>query len=182
MPKIKISKKELGKLILITSILFGIVAFLVSLKLKNLQSFGYLGVFLANLIGSATIIFPVPSFATTIAVGAFSSPILTAFFSSLGSTLGELTGYFAGKGGEEMISNDKRIKKVKGWMDKYGLWVVFVLAIIPNPLFDLAGIISGITKVPLKKYLFTVFMGKLIKFTVLAYTGFGFLKLLKFSF
>lgn len=182
MPKIKITKKSLGIILLATSMVFGVAAFLVSLKLKNLQSFGYLGVFLANMIGSATIIFPVPSFATTIAVGAFASPILTALFSSLGSTLGELTGYFAGFGGEEIITNDNKIKKVKEWMDRYGLWVVFVLAIIPNPFFDLAGIISGVSKIPLKNYLSVVFAGKLIKFTILAYTGLGFLKLLKFSF
>lgn len=178
MTKIKITKKTLGILILVTSILFSIIAFLISLKFRDFQSFGYLGVFLINLIGSATIVFPVPSFAATIAVGAFSSPILTALFSSMGSTVGELTGYFAGKGGEEIIANNKKIEKVKKWMDKYGLWVVFILAIIPNPLFDFAGIISGISKVPLRKYLLVVFLGKLIKFTVLAYTGFGFLKLL----
>lgn len=178
MPEFKLTKKKLGLLILITSVIFGIIAFFISFKLKNLQSFGYLGVFLINLIGSATIIFPVPSLAATVAIGAFSSPILTALFSSLGSTLGELTGYFAGKGGKEIMANNKKIEKVKKWMDKYGLWVVLVLAIIPNPLFDMAGIISGISKVPLKKYLLIVFVGKFIKFTIFAYTGFGFLKLL----
>lgn len=113
MSEIKITKRDIGILILVTSIVFGLIAFFVSLKLANLQSFGYLGVFLANLIGSATIIFPVPSFATTVAVGAFSNPILTAFFSSLGSTIGELTGYFAGRGGEEIAEDNKKIEKVK---------------------------------------------------------------------
>ena len=181
MPEMKIAKKKLGALIFAASILLGALAFIISFRVRNLQSFGYLGVFIANLLGSATIIFPVPSFATTIAVGAFLSPIVTAVFSSLGSTLGELTGYFAGLGGE-IANGNKKVEKVKKWMDKYGLWVIFVLAAIPNPLFDFAGIISGITKLSLKKYLPIVFAGKLIKFTVLAYTGFGFFKLLRFSF
>lgn len=179
MPKIKIDKKRLGIIILSLSLLSGALAVYAAIKLKDLQSFGYLGVFLVNLVGSATIIFPVPSFATTIAVGAFSSPILTAIFSGMGSTLGELTGYFAGRGGNIVAGKEERIKKVQKWMDKHGLWVIFALAAIPNPLFDIAGIISGMSQIPLKKYLIAVFFGKLIKFTVLAYTGFGFLKLIQ---
>lgn len=179
MPKIKIDKKRLGIIILSLSLFAGVIAVFVAINFKNLQSLGYLGVFLANLIGSATIIFPVPSFATTIAVGAFSSPLLTALFSSLGSTLGELTGYFAGKGGNVIAEKEETIKKVEKWMDKHGLWVIFALAAIPNPFFDVAGIISGMSGIPIKKYLLTVFFGKLIKFTILAYTGFGFLKLIQ---
>lgn len=179
MPKIKIDKKSLGIITLSLSLLAGVFAVFVAINFKDFQSFGYLGVFLANLIGSATIIFPVPSFATTIAVGAFSSPLLTALFSSLGSTLGELTGYFAGKGGNVIRDKEEKIKKVEKWMSKHGLWVIFVLAAIPNPLFDVAGIISGISGIPLKKYLLAVFTGKLIKFTILAYTGFGFLRLVQ---
>lgn len=176
MPKIHITRKKLGVIIVIFSVLLSAVSFWISYKFKDFQGFGYFGVFLVNLFGSATIIFPVPSFAATIAVGAVSSPILTAIFSSLGSTLGELTGYFVGKGGGEISQDNSKIEKVKKWMDKYGLWAVFILAIIPNPLFDVAGIVSGISNIPLKKYLFVVFTGKLIKFTILAYTGFGFLK------
>ena len=183
MSKIKIGKKCLGVLTLVASLTLGILAFLLGREISDLQSLGYIGVFIANLIGSATIILPAPSFATTIAVGAFLNPILTGFFSALGSTLGELTGYYIGMGSGEFVKGgDKRIQKVKSWMDRYGLWVVFVLAAVPNPLFDLAGIVTGASKISVWKYMMVVFSGKLIKFAILAYTGFGILKLFNLAF
>jgi uncharacterized membrane protein YdjX (TVP38/TMEM64 family) len=173
MLKIKLSKKQLGFLILILSICFGVLALIISKHITNLSNFGYLGVLIANLIGSATIFFPTPSFVATIAAGAFLSPILVAVFSAVGSTIGELTGFFAGRGGSELIQKDKRYIKVRKWMDKYGLWVIFVLAFIPNPLFDIAGALAGASKTPIWKYLTVVFPGKMFKFILLAYTGFG---------
>lgn len=182
MLKFKLTKRRMGLLILAFSLFIGIFAYVFRNEISYLQNLGYLGVFAANLLGSATIILPIPSFATTIAVGAFLNPILTGIFSALGSTIGELTGYYAGVGGEELIKKDKTVQKVQKWMDKYGLWVVFVLAAIPNPLFDIAGIISGASKIPVRKYLTAVLAGKLIKFILLAYLGFGFFKIFHLAF
>lgn len=191
MLKIKLTKKGLGILILVISLGIGILAFFFRTQISHLQNLGYLGVFAANLIGSATIFLPIPAFAATVAAGAFLNPLLIGFFSALGSSVGELTGYFAGVGGEDLIKKDKQslpnelgknIIRVEKWMDKYGLWVVFVLAAIPNPLFDLAGIISGASGIPIRKYLIAVFAGKLIKFTILAYTGFGLFKIFNLAF
>jgi len=181
--QIKLGKKSYGIYILAASLVLGISAFIFGRNIKNLQDLGYLGVFIANLLGSATIILPIPSFAATVAAGAFLSPVLTALFSAAGSTIGELTGYYTGLGSGDFIKwSDKRVKKVQAWIDKYGLWVVFVLAAIPNPLFDIAGIISGASKVSVWKYLLIVFSGKLIKFLILAYTGFGIFKLFHLAF
>jgi len=181
--QIKLGRGRFGVYILLFSLVIGILAFFLGKNIKNLQDLGYVGVFIANLIGSATIILPVPSFATTIAVGVFLNPVLTALASAVGSTLGELTGYYAGLGGQDFVkSKDKRVKKIKAWINRYGLWVIFILAAIPNPLFDIAGIVSGAGKVPVWKYLLVVFSGKLIKFLILAYTGFGIFKLFHLAF
>ena len=177
MLKFKLSKKSLGLLILTLSLGIGVFVFIFRDKIIYLQNLGYIGVFIINLLGSATIILPIPSFAATIAGGAVLNPILTGIFSAMGSTLGELTGYYAGVGGDELVKKNKNIQKVEKWMDKHGLWVVFVLAAIPNPFFDLAGIISGASGIPIRKYLMVVFAGKLIKFIILAYIGFGVLKI-----
>lgn len=178
MLKIRFEKKSLGIIVFIFSLILGILAFVYGRKITNFLSLGYLGVFLANMVGSATIIFPIPSLATTVAAGAFLNPVLTALFSGLGSTIGELTGYFAGRGGKEIIEKNGKIKRIEKWMEKYGLWTIFGLSVIPNPFFDIAGIISGASKIPIWKYLIIVFLGKLIKYLVLSFTGFGILKLI----
>jgi uncharacterized membrane protein YdjX (TVP38/TMEM64 family) len=51
------------------------------------------------------------------------------------------------------------------------LWTLFVLAVIPNPLFDLAGIVAGATKIPIYKYFIVVALGKIVKFGVFSYLG-----------
>lgn len=140
-------------------------------ELINLQGYGFLGLFLLNVLGSATIFLPTPLFLTAFVAGAVFNPILVAVVSSLGSTIGELTGYLAGYGTEDLIEKDLKIQRVKKWMDKYGLWAVFILGLIPNPFFDLAGIVSGATEIPVGKFLFAVWVGKLIKFAVIAYLG-----------
>lgn len=182
MLKFKLSKKRLGILILVLSLGLGVLAYFLRNQFIYLKNLGYFGVFIINLVGSATIILPVPALLTTVAAGTFLNPLLVGIFSAMGSTIGELTGYYAGVGGEGLIKKDKNIEKVQKWMDKYGLWVVFVLAAIPNPLFDIAGIISGASRIPIHKYLIAVFAGKLIKFILLAYVGFGFLKVLHLAF
>jgi len=175
--KLKLSKKRLGLLIVFFSLGLGALAFLLRNKIVYLQNLGYFGLFIINLVGSATIILPIPALVTTVAAGAFLNPLLAGIFSAAGSTIGELTGYYAGVGGGQLIKKDKNIERVEKWMDKYGLWVVFVLAAIPNPLFDLAGMISGASGIPVRKYLLVVLGGKFIKFVILAYVGFGILKI-----
>jgi uncharacterized membrane protein YdjX (TVP38/TMEM64 family) len=136
----------------------------------QLQGYGLLGLFLLSIIGNATIIFPAPIVLTAFVGGAVFNPFVVAVVVSLGATIGELTGYFAGRGTEGIIPSAK-MDKVKSYMEKYGIWTLFVLAVIPNPLFDLAGIAAGTTGVPVKKYFIVVWLGKLIKFGVIALLG-----------
>lgn len=168
-------RKKVTKILgLVMALSISLLIFIFRKELIGLKSYGYLGLFLLNLLGSATIILPTPLFLTTFVVASFYNPFFVGLVSSLGSALGELTGYLVGFTGQEIVE-DKRIKKVEKWMQRYGLWVVFVLAAIPNPLFDLAGIVAGASEIPVWKYLIVVWSGKLIKFMVIAYLGAGFL-------
>ncbi|KKR73120.1 MAG: putative membrane protein [Candidatus Woesebacteria bacterium GW2011_GWA2_40_7] len=56
-------------------------------------------------------------------------------------------------------------------MKKRGFLTLFLLAAIPNPIFDMAGFVAGATEVSVKKYLIAVWLGKLIKFSAIAYAG-----------
>ena len=57
-------------------------------------------------------------------------------------------------------------------MEKYGDITILVLAFIPNPLFDLAGIIAGILKMPVWKFLIYCIIGKVLKMMIFAYSGY----------
>lgn len=156
---------------LLFAVTISILIFVFRNKLMVLQGYGLFGLFILNIIGSATLFLPTPLFLTAFVAGAIFNPILVAVVASLGSAIGELTGYLAGYGAEDILEKDLNIQRMRKWMDRYGLWVIFILAMVPNPLFDLAGIVAGATEIPVPKYLAVVWAGKLIKFGVIAYLG-----------
>ncbi len=142
-------------------------------RLVGLAAYGYVGLFLLNVATSATLILPVPGLALAFAAGSSFSPALVGLAVGSGSTLGELTGYLAGVSGRGVAENRVRYEQVRGWMARYGLWVIFVLSLIPNPLFDVAGMISGALRIPVWKFLGACWAGKVIKATLIAYLGAG---------
>lgn len=55
------------------------------------------------------------------------------------------------------------------WMRRRGWLLLFLLALIPNPFFDLPGVTAGALRYPLERFLATVLAGKLVKFVGFAY-------------
>ena len=54
-------------------------------------------------------------------------------------------------------------------MERRGTIVMFVVSIIPNPLFDLVGVTAGSVRFPLPRFLAAVWAGKTIKNLIVAY-------------
>jgi len=159
------------------AVVLSIVIFTFRGKFSNLEGYGYLGLFLISILGNATIVLPIPVVITAFLGGGIFNPLWVGVVVALGATIGELTGYLAGYSGKHLIKDDKKITRIEKWMKKYGLWTIFVLAIIPNPAFDLAGIVAGATKIPVYRYLIVVWAGKLIKFWIFSFLGAGAFKL-----
>lgn len=164
-------------LALIAAIFLSLLVLFLRNKLTNIGAFGYLGVFIISIIGNATIILPIPSILAAYLGGGILNPLLVGIIAAFGATIGELTGYLAGYGGREIVKDKLKLKKIEKWMEKYGLLTIFVLAVIPNPLFDLAGIASGMLKLPVWQFFIATFLGKTIKFLGFSYLGAGSFKL-----
>ena len=140
-------------------------------KFGHLGGYGYLGIFLLSILGSSTIVIPAPTFLATLVAGSIFNPLLVGIVSAFGSSIGELTGYFTGYGGKILIKENKISKKINGWMQKRGSLTIFILAAAPNPFFDLAGISAGLSNYPVKKFFLSTFLGKTIKFILIALLG-----------
>lgn len=140
-------------------------------RVANLAGYGYLGAFLISLISSATIIVPVPGIAVIFALGATYDPYLIGVAAGAGAALGEISGYMAGYSGQMVIKNNKTYLRMERWMRRRGTFVIFVLAFVPNPLFDLAGAAAGILRYPLWKFLAVCFLGKTPKSILIALAG-----------
>lgn len=142
------------------------------------QRLGYVGIFVTAVVGSASIALPLPSAAAVIGSaavldGPWGIPawLLIAVVAGAGNTIGELSGYLAGVGGRSFIERQPGHARVARWMQRRGAITLFVLAVIPNPLFDLAGLIAGSARMPLRRFLGIVFAGKIIKNGAFALTG-----------
>lgn len=146
---------------------------------RELSKYGalkYIGVFVLSAAASATIVIPVPGLAMTSAFGAFSAnaldPLWFGISSGLGATLGEFTGYMLGYSGRMAIPYTKTYERIVGWMQKWGSWTIFLLAFIPNPLFDIAGVAAGILKYPAWKFLLVGAAGRLPKHILFSFLGY----------
>lgn len=170
--KLKISKEKLTKYaLIIASILISVAIIYFRNDLAKLQGYGILGVFLISVLGNATVVVPAPVILSAFVGGSIYNPILVGLVVALGATIGELTGYMAGLGGRVAITDHKHFKKIEKWMTKSGFLTIFVLAAIPNPFFDLAGIFSGATNYSVKKFFLATFLGKSVKFLTVALLG-----------
>lgn len=164
-------KKFYKPLSLSFAVIISVLIFVFRNNFSNLTGYGLIGLFLFSVIGNATVFLPAPVILTAFVAGAVFHPLLVALVISFGASIGELTGYLAGYGGESIIQKDLRMLRARKWVEKFGLWAVFVLAVIPNPFFDLAGIVAGATETPISKYFIVVWIGKFIKFGTIAYLG-----------
>ena len=156
---------------LILAVAITVVVFLLRDRLQNVKEYGYAGLFLISILGNATIVLPVPTLVTAFVGGGVFNPILVGVISAAGATIGELTGYLAGMGGQAIIDNRELHERFERWMDRYGLFALFFLAAIPNPFFDVAGIIAGMSGIPVATYMLVVWAGKIVKFILIAYLG-----------
>lgn len=158
-------------LVFLAVIALSVFLFLNREQVQELEVLGYPGIFLISLLSNATLILPVPGVLFTSAMGAVFNPWVVALAAGTGATLGELTGYMAGFSGQGVIENRQWYDRVTEWMKKYGGITILVLAFIPNPLFDIAGMVAGALRLPLWKYILYSWIGKVGKMMLFAYGG-----------
>lgn len=140
-------------------------------KLEQFKLWGYPGVFLVSFLGNATVILPAPSLALVFAMGGILNPLLVGLVAGPAETLGELTGYLAGYSGQAVVENHRMYERLSLWMQRNGALTVFILSLVPNPFFDLAGIAAGVLRFPLPRFLLFCWLGKSIKTIAFAFAG-----------
>ena len=135
----------------------------------SLSQVGYAGVAITALVASGGLVVPVPALATACTVGALLNPWVVALVAGAAEGLGELTGYFLGYSGQGVVSQGRIYLRLEAWMRRRGWLVLFLVSLVPNPIFDLVGIAAGALRYPLWQFLGVVWTGKIIKFAGIAY-------------
>ncbi len=142
-----------------------------------LISLGYAGAFIAGLLSSISIFLPSPSFIIVFILGGYLNPFFIGLLAGIGAGLGELTGYYLGRGGEKYLFKKsgritRLLKKFEFYFTKYNSnAVIFFMALTPLP-FDFIGILCGSIKYPVKQFLAATMFGKVLKYMFIAYAGY----------
>lgn len=140
--------------------------------IERFKELGYVGAFFAMFFAYATVVIPAPGFLIILFLGAtLPNPLLVGVLGAAGATLGELVGYMVGYSGSDIFHKSPTYKKIEKFVHKYGLPAITFFAFIPNPLFDLVGLVAGILKIKWWKFLIAVGIGMLAKTIIVAYAG-----------
>lgn len=137
----------------------------------QLKDFGYFGIFLISLIGSSTIVFPLPSAAFVLLATPALNPLILGITAGIGAAFGELVGYIFGWAGRKISKEkfEKELEKARKMFEKYGGFLTLIIfAATPLP-DDIAGIIAGLLKYDVKRFFIAVSIGKIIFHLVLVY-------------
>ena len=148
-----------------------------------LQSYGWLAyivVFAVSLLSSCTIFIPTPGTAIVLAAATVWDPVLVGIAAGTGDAIGEMTAYWVGYAGEKIIVDEHMpaYQKAVRWMDRYGVWAIFGVALVPVVLFDLVGLAAGALKIKWWKFLLAAWCGKVPRAIVVCSIGHQLLLLL----
>jgi uncharacterized membrane protein YdjX (TVP38/TMEM64 family) len=157
--------------LLVGVVVLSVLVFTLRDQVGQWARFGYPGIFLISILANATVLLPAPGIAVVFAMGAVFSPWAVALAAGAGAAIGELSGYFAGLGGQAVVENVRVYGRIVDWMRRYGPVTIFILAAVPNPFFDLAGMAAGALKMPLRSFFLWCLAGKIVKMLIFAYTG-----------
>ena len=150
---------------------------------QALQNYGYIGAFFISILGGATVIVPVPMLAVVFALGGVMEyPWLVAIAAALGELVGALTIYLAGRSAGQAISQTKHdrihkaYEKLLNIIRRWGSIALFIVTCVVNPFFYPAAFAAGALRFGIKKYIFVVLAGKLVKSFTVVYAGYFGLK------
>lgn len=143
--------------------------------LKDALYLGLFGLFIANFISSATFFVSAPAFLTIIAGGSLYPPILVSVVATIGACLGDMLGFAFGHSGrrlmKEKLDRHKTVKFLEKHFHRHGALMIFIIAIIPNPFFDVIGILAGLVNYPPLKFFAIMFVGRFLRYWALAQVG-----------
>ena len=135
-------------------------------KIQNVGEVGYLGLFLLCFLANCTVLLPSPSLMVAASCALIMNPWLVAVFAALGSALGEFVGYALGTVTKDLSPKFERLLDMLTARIHDQTLIVFLLALLPLPLFDVAGVYCGGTRMNVFRFFLACLLGKFIKMLV----------------
>lgn len=169
------NKKIYAGSIFTLSIILSIAFFVYKDFFREESSLGLIGLFFINLVSSASLFFSAPAFPAVFAAGNLYSPFLVGFTASFGAAIGDMVSFVFGSSGRkltrERLEKDPKMRFLEKHFKRHGALIIFVMALIPNPVFDAIGIFAGILNYSPIHFFVIILIGRFFRYWLLAKVG-----------
>ena len=141
---------------------------------------GVVLLFLFTLFANASIVLPILVEPVVLVVAAFAPNLETAIFigvlTGTAAAIGEMSGYILGLFGANTLKKMSKVKTEKIFevgekLANKGMPIIFMGAFTPFP-FDIIGLAAGIIKYDPKRFFIATWLGKLLRYVLVALVGF----------
>ncbi len=143
------------------SLVLLVVGLYSAIKPDLFLKFGYVGIFVFNLLGGAGALL-IPALSSKMNI------LLLAAVTALGMGINDSIAWLAGRGGSEVIYKSAWVPRIEKFLDKYGWKPLFVLSILPFP-YDIIGLATGYLGLDYLKFFIPTVVGKYIRVILIAY-------------
>lgn len=139
--------------------------------LRNLEGSVFFGSFVLAFITNFTVAVPIPYNPIIFQMmQATAMPWLVAITTAAGATLGETSGFLAGRAGRGSFQGTRFAEWTARQLQhpKRAFWLLFLVSAPPFPAFDVAGLVAGAVGVSARVFYPAVFLGRLARFMLFA--------------
>ena len=153
-----LQSKKFKKVTLILGVIFFVLTIIISFDPQPFLRFGYLGIFVFNLFGPETLLFP--------SLARHMNILGLAFATALGMAINDSVSWLVGRSGDVIMPRSNKVKRIEGTIHKFGSVALFFWSLIPIP-YDIIGLIAGYLEFPYKSFILPTFLGKFVRFILL---------------
>jgi len=149
-------------------LLFALPFILLREQIEQMAALGYAGLFIACALSNVSVLLPSSSTMFVVLAATALNPALCVLVGGLGTAVGEQCAYVCGKAGSAGFEkkDDASLGRVHRFVRRHAFAAVFLFALAPLPVFDLAGVAAGADRMPWAKYALAAFLGKTLKFAL----------------
>lgn len=163
---------------MVLDVIVGFLSWLTTTITFLIQTYGLIGLFIAAILSSATIVLGVPIEIGILLMLSIThmNPFIVGVVAGIGAAIGEMTGYFLGRGSIEAFEKLKHeqvqvIHRLKEQINSKGVAVILFFTVIPLIPFDVIGIAAGLVEMNPIKFFITAAIGKSIRFTIIGFAA-----------
>jgi membrane protein YqaA with SNARE-associated domain len=156
-----LSSAKFKRATFILGLIFFVLTLFISLDPQPFLRFGYVGIFIFNVLGAGTIL--------AIPLARHMNILGLAIASASGMALNDSVSWLVGRSSDSVIPRSPKVARIEKGLHKYGSIALFFWSLIPFP-YDIIGFIAGYLEFSYPKFILPTFLGKFVRFLLL---GFG---------